>query len=279
MSLTFENFISGSAQVTSSKNEFNKQRSNLEVTENTLRLLEKESKYFRVGILDGQDGPDAPASYERVTKRWFSAKDLEHAAEMNQVGYGTSTRSYNHAKYRRDQPSHLYRLCGDILKPGNDFTGIENIKPKINYQRVVPKSKRYTIEPFLPSMEADVDLPINIPPNIKHQFGSKVCNHLLNDKTLVDETLGAHKRNHVLFYKKNQMKPKVTPDRRSKGPDTLYDRMGNTFRTNMFPGYAQDHKRSLAHSVYTQEVYDRRPEVPDKWRYKRDELSKYVRGV
>ena len=235
-------------------------------------MLEEHSRYFRVGL---HGDPASAPPRERNNPRWISAKDLEHAAEMNKVGYGKSTRSYNHDKYKHDLDSHQYRLIGDVLKRGNDFSALGNIRPKLAYKRVAPKEKKYKLDPFLPSTEPQVDLPVNVPSNIKHEFGTKVCNHLLQDKEVVDTTIDTQKKNHDLFYKTAKPAPEVSYDL-SQSPETTYDRLGNTLRMNMFPGFTQDHKRSLAHSVYTQNVYDRRQPVPEQWKYQRDELSKYA---
>ena len=245
---------------------------NLGDVEDTLNVLEEKSKYFRVGELPV---PPLSSTKERKDRRWLDKTDLEHADEINKIGHGKSTRNFNHDKYAQPSETHNYRFCGDILKPGNDFTNkIERHKyiPAPVHQR---KKYKYKLEPFLQETEDGVKLPVSLPPNIKHQFGTKVCNHLLVDKKVVDDTVENQRQNYDRILKRRLKDDPIPPI--ETVPETMYDKLGNTLRTDLFPGYSLDHNTSLAHTSYTNEVHKNRPEIPDQYRFQSDDLSEYFR--
>lgn len=215
--------------------------------------------------------PSAP-SHSAQPNQWYKPDDLHHASEINRVGLN-SRQSYNYDKYRTRPPAHKYALVGDILRPGMDFTGRnseQSAKSSMKWSTQANPSKTIrsqTAAPTFSSQNCVVDLPMNI----KHFFGTKVCNSLLSDQRVVNETLTKQKRDKeamVRPFSHHSVSP-IDP-----GICPSYEALGNSSRQNIFPGYSIYHKKSLAKTVYTDEVHQHRDPPPDKYRYQRDELSK-----
>ena len=111
-----------------------------------------------------------------------------------------------------------------------------------------------------------------LPQNIKHQFGSRVCDKLLSDKEIVDKTIQDQKdfKASIQRTSKKFDVPKFTKD---LNPE--YEMLGNALRMNVVPGYTIDHKVSTTKTAFNDQVHLFRYPDPDKYRYQKDELSEY----
>lgn len=200
------------------------------------------------------------------------------AKKMNRVGLNERS-SYNYDKYGKEKklPAHQYSLIGDILRPGNDFaarrekTDIPSKKLNTN-NNVLDMYDPITIRQASARGMNSPRAAINLPPNIKHQFGSRECDKLLSDEKLVKQTIDEQAKQRADSKKKDR--GTLTALEKQLKPE--YEQLGNFMRQNVFPGYTMDHHTSTTKSVFTDDVYLKRHPDPDKWRYQRDELSKYL---
>ncbi|XP_064594596.1 uncharacterized protein LOC135461425 isoform X2 [Liolophura sinensis] len=206
--------------------------------------------------------------------QWYKPDDLHHASEINRIGLN-SRQSYNYDRYRTRPPVHKYALVGDIMRPGMDFTGRndeESAKSSMKWSTQANASRTtrsQTAAPTFSSQKCVVDLPVNI----KHFFGTKVCDSLLSDQRVVNDTLTQQKRDKEAMARPSG-RHNVSPI--DPGICPSYEALGNSSRQNIFPGYSIYHKKSLAKSVYTDDVHRHRDPPPDKYRYQRDELSTWA---
>lgn len=62
-----------------------------------------------------------------------------------------------------------------------------------------------------------------------------------------------------------------------ESPNRDHEVLGQLLRNNIYPGYTFNYDRqTTAHSDYNADVYKRRGHVPDEYRMRWDEFSKYV---
>ena len=242
-----------------------------------LELLEKQSRYFGV---DSRQNPRHGKSDSANKSNWISRRDLEHTNEINKVGL--NDRSYNHEKYGRRPPVHQYSLIGHILQPGMDFNDVEKEEVKVPYQKPVVKKNpdwlRY--EDYFKNTAQAKSQPdvqdfsgLQLPRNIQHKFGTKLCQSLLSDKEVIDRTLEAQRK-----FKESQRRSRSssTPKEVSSDPNLnpIYDALGGVLRSNLFPGQSFDHKVGVIKGDFNDYVHKNRVPNPDEYRYRRDELSK-----
>ncbi|KAK3778390.1 hypothetical protein RRG08_049237 [Elysia crispata] len=110
---------------------------------------------------------------------------------------------------------------------------------------------------------------IDLPPNIRHMFGSRVCDSLLSDAEKVNRSLEKRKA------MSGPPRPSKKEDVKSLSVnfDDNYESLGATTRYNMFPGLTSGHTISRTQQEFNDEVHLRRVPNPDEFRYQRDELS------
>lgn len=128
---------------------------------------------------------------------------------------------------------------------------------------------------FNPKIDPQREKPtsaIKLPPNIRHQFGSRVCDNLLSDKKLVEETV-----------KKQQQQPRVARaqlDVEAKDyfvkSSSSYFQIGHLTRLNVCPGITKPETESSSKAVHNDLVYLHHIPMTDKYRVRRDENSKLV---
>ncbi|KAK3778391.1 hypothetical protein RRG08_049237 [Elysia crispata] len=113
---------------------------------------------------------------------------------------------------------------------------------------------------------------IDLPPNIRHMFGSRVCDSLLSDAEKVNRSLEKRKA------MSGPPRPSKKEDVKSLSVnfDDNYESLGATTRYNMFPGLTSGHTISRTQQEFNDEVHLRRVPNPDEFRYQRDELSIWV---
>ena len=260
------------------KRTIEKQIKETERAKKMLDVLETNSKYFSVGIYD-ESARDNPSRDEK-SHQWFKRSDLKHAKDINIIGLEKShTLNYNRDRYDKKSDTHQYSLIGDPLRPGMDFSGEKsgngNLRPR--YTRAqdpswLPKEaymKKKEEDPFLS------EVPVDLPPNIQHTFGSTICKSVLSDKDKIEETIKDQEMIKSNFYKtrRNHGKKFVLP---SDVADPVYESLSQSVRQNMFPGFTFNHTKGLTKSVYTDDVFKNRLKDPDQWRCQRDELSKCI---
>ena len=255
------------------KSEMQKQQLNVSSSGAILKLLEEKSKYYDLGQT-GNLKRDIPRARQ---SEWMSGRDLEHASDINTVGLNHRG-SYNRSKYGQKAPAHEYATIGNPIEFGMDFVAPNPTHPTTNYpqhrrgsQHAVPR-EAYMIKP-----KERHDLPklaVEVPQNIQHMFGSRICANLLSDKEKVQTTIEEQKereaqvkrtRRHISEPTNLFVDPQLNPE---------YESIGNLLRQDIFPGMSTDHKISVHKTDFSQDVHKRRVACPDEYRYHRDQLSK-----
>ena len=254
-----------------------------------LEALEKQSRYF--GVDSRQKTLDSKSKSANQSSHWISMKDLDHTDEINSVGL--NNRSYNHEKYGSKPPVHQYSNIGSILQPGMDFNEVEREEIKGPYKKpevrrnpdwlrreAYFKGKQGQME-SQPGVGVDVS-GMQLPKNIQHKFGTKLCQSLLSDKEIVDKTIEEQQKMKIKenSRRKNRYGPShqnPTPNEVSSDPNLnpIYDALGGVLRHNLFPGQTFDHKVGVMKGDFNDSVHKNRVPNPDEYRYKRDDLSKY----
>jgi len=251
------------------KDQFNSARANLK---------QKEEQVLYSFPTAGHQGSD-PAQPNSSRSQWLNENDLKGSKEINILGLNTN-QSFNRDKYGRRPPIHNYSLIGDILRPGMDFPrrertviqmrnsgyGMGDLRGAL-VQETNPPPQRVQKSPApKPSV-------IEIPPNIKHQFGSRVCDRLLSDEATVAKTLKEQEECKAAIQRKS--KPYQVPKfSKELAPD--YEMLGNALRMNVVPGYTMNHNVTTTKTAFNDQAHLFRNKDPDKFRYQKDELSRWA---
>ncbi|KAL5018361.1 hypothetical protein ScPMuIL_004083 [Solemya velum] len=252
------------------KEEFRRQQVEADTTRSDLDKAEK--KAFMFGSQNTR--PIRNVHGDRIQSerslRWMSEKDLDHAKEMNRVGLNERG-SYNRDKYGRRPPLLKYSPMGDALN--QEKSSFEKMNQRGATRRdlignsVSPgQGNRDT------TLKLDDDTVIHVPQNIRHQFGSHICDALLSDKEKVQAILmrqGMKRSSRRSTSAADGMRPQE--DLYSE-----YETLGNAMRQNIFPGFTSDAKQSCTKSEFTDTVHLHRYPDPDQYRYKKDELSRWA---
>lgn len=213
-------------------------------------------------------------------QQWFSEKDIQGSKDINIVGLNTN-QSFNRDKYGKKPPIHNYSYIGDILRPGMDFPRRERTEVQMrnlgygtgDMNGILASVAAYTPSRGVGSARSAKKATIDIPPNIKHQYGSRVCDKLLSDRDVVEKTQRSQKELNESIQRKS--KPSVVPAfSKELNPD--YEMLSNSMRMNVTPGYTMNHKISTTKTAFNDQVHLFRNPDPDKWRYQKDELSKWA---
>ena len=246
-----------------------------------LRNKEEEALYrlAQTGYDNYQPVGTGTESSGTARPQWFTEADLAGSKQINIVGLNKN-QSYNRDKYGPRAPVHNYSLIGDLLRPGMDFPrrertevqmrnlgyGIGDMRGSLVEGMKPPPPK----EPLSARTSTSRQGSVTLPPNIKHQFGSKICDKLLEDKAVVDKTIQKQKDFKEAVQRKS--KPFTIPEfTREMNPE--YEMLGNALRMNVVPGYSADHKISTTKTSFNDQVHLFRHPDPDKYRYQKDELS------
>ena len=242
-----------------------------------LDSLEKGSKFFQVG-LHGGPRKASPESRQTESAKWVKQSDIDHAEDINIMGLGEDHKNYDRQRYSDRAPVHQYSLQGDLFVPGMDFSD-KRQKLSGGCKGNAHVYKRHRAPDWLPKeyfmskpKQDPVITSVELPPNIQHQFGTKVCRNVLASSEKVENAIQEQQQLKAAFlHSRTRATPKK--DLVKCEIDPLYESLGNALRQDMFPGLTSDHTVSVARSVYTDDVYRRRVKDPDEWRYHRDELS------
>ncbi|XP_061182112.1 uncharacterized protein LOC133190472 isoform X1 [Saccostrea echinata] len=257
------------------KKDIEKQKSAVESARKSLQEREEEAKKFEMDVYEGMRDGD-PTPRQKILMTMEASNMLK---EMNRVGLNERN-SYNRDKYGRKPSVHSYSLMGDVMRPRN--MDLPSRRENSNYSQ----HKKEKIETVLPLGPQDSNqsangsrpasrrsLAVDLPENIRHQFGSKICESLLNDEKVVERTMQKQKEDKEAAYRVRKPLSVPTIDKNLK-PE--YEQLGNFMRMNVFPGYNVNHKISTTKSTFTDSVHLQRVPDPDKWRYQRDELSTWA---
>lgn len=252
------------------KEEIAKQKNEIVKTKQAIESLEFDALHFD---MDKFSRVPRHTNSQIGSELSMSEHAVRIAKEMNQVGLNERN-SYNRDKYGHRAPVHQYSLCGDVLQPGMETLR----RQKSEYPVYAGHSERHRKAPTGTPRQASAPHPaeprsvVKLPPNIRHQFGSQVCDNLLSDKKSVERTMNEQKlrRQRLLRPSKHLEIPDMDKDLKPE-----YEMLGNAMRQNIFPGYTMNHKKSMMKLAFDDSVHLRRYPEPDQWRYQRDELSKY----
>ncbi|XP_060071834.1 uncharacterized protein LOC132551671 [Ylistrum balloti] len=255
--------------VEATKEEIEKQKEEILKTKRAIENME-----FKALNFDMDKVKRVPRAGSGRSALSMSDSATKLAKEMNQIGLNDRN-SYNRDKYGQRAPVHQYSLCGDILRPGMETVRRE----KTEYPAYVGHSERHRKAPTgtprhasaRPAAEPRSIVPL--PPNIRHQFGSRVCDFLLSDEKKVEKTVNEQnlRRERLLRPSKHLDIPDMDKELKPE-----YEMLGNAMRQNIFPGYTMNHKKSMTKLAYDDSVHLRRYPDPDQWRYQRDELSTWA---
>jgi len=245
-----------------------KQREDIECTKKSIEAIETDALQFNLG----ENNNHVPR-IGRTGEPIVSDEALRVAREMNYVGLNERN-SYNRDKYGNRPPIHQYSLIGDVMRPGMDM--MRRNKTELAFparsrdRHILEATEPRHASARTPSSPHSV---IQLPPNIRHQFGSRICDNLLSDKKLVNKTITEQRelKEQLKRASKTLSVPELQKDLKPE-----YEMLGNAMRQNVFPGYTMNHKLSTMKTSYTDRVHLRRYPDPDQWRYQRDELSKYT---
>lgn len=270
--------LPGATVLEKSKREFEAQRSRVNHQTGDLRRREQEALYDRSKI----DGVETSRDPGTARPAWFTEADLVGSKGINSVGLNVN-QSYNRDKYGQKAPVHNYSLIGDVLRPGMDFPRRERTEIQMRNQGygkgdmqgllASPQSPRRSAAAGTASARSPRKKSLDLPPNIKHQFGSRVCDQLLSDQTVVEKTMQSQ-RDFKESVQRRSHPFNVPKFSREANPE--YDMLGNSLRMNVVPGYTTDNKVSTTKTDYNDQVHLFRYQDPDKWRYQKDELSKWA---
>lgn len=257
------------------KKEIEKQKSAVESARKSLQEAEESAKKFKMDVYEGMREGD-PTPRQQLLMSMEASNMLK---QMNRVGLNDRN-SYNRDKYGPKPSVHSYSLMGDVMRPRN--MELPTRRENSEYPMKL-KEKKEKIETVLPLGPEDTNqsargssrrsLPLDLPENIRHQFGSKVCDSLLSDEKVVEKTMQKQQEDKDAAYRVRKPVSVPTIEKNLK-PD--YEQLGNFMRMNMFPGYNINHKISTTKSTFTDSVHLQRVPDPDKWRYQRDELSTWA---
>ncbi|KAL4240842.1 hypothetical protein ACF0H5_001629 [Mactra antiquata] len=275
-----KNQLPGAAVLEKSRREFEEQRNKVNKQTDDLRKREEALLYSLSEGEKPSEGRRVPGTAR--SQHWISEDDLKGAKEINIVGLNQN-QSFNRDKYGQRAPVHNYSYIGDILRPGMEFLQRERTDIQMRNLGYGAGDKRGILasQPSKPQAQnhgaASARSPrksvIDVPPNIKHQFGSRVCDKLLSDKDVVEKTIKDQKELKETAQRRS--KPFAVPEF-SKEMNPEYEMLSNAMRMNVVPGYTLNHKTTTTKSAFNDQVHLFRHPDPDKWRYQKDELSKWA---
>lgn len=244
----------------------------------SLDSLERNSKFFRPNEDNIKGFPSAPSTRRSTT--WYNETDIANAKALNNVGFrGVRTVNYNRDRYQPKPPQHRYALIGDPFAKGMDFNCAPSpCGPQPNASDANPSFSK-TCQAENVRNPADniegIDGMVQVPQNIRHQFGSNEVEQLLSDPAKVnlsmEEGMKATGRNAKKSTSRNKIpKPEFTPNPEDPW---MYKELGHWGRVNVFP-YASSPLTTEVKDNYTWDVYDRRAPQVDKWRRTKDGYCK-----
>ncbi|CAH1775212.1 unnamed protein product [Owenia fusiformis] len=238
-----------------------------------LDKLGVESLYFRAPNANVTAGethiPETPQP-----SQWYNETHVNNAEKINIVGL-KDTKGFDYQKSKEKPPVHQYSIIGDPLRLGMEFNDKEQTSYKSHMFPLDVKSYGNK-----PQMGRRAKFPIgngsngisDVPLNIQHKFGTKICRSALSDLDKVQESLRATEEVKNSIHRKPRRRSQTVP----LSPSLLnpkYDQISNGLRYNVFPGYNFTTKSGVTHEVHNMDPHERRYKDPDEWRHTQDELG------
>jgi len=271
--------LTGRQVVESLKSEIAKQQNIVSSIDSEMNQKAKEALLFK----SSDQQPQTPKSIVSNRPNWLSENDIKHSKEINIVGLNPRG-SYNRDKYGQKPKHHTYSIIGDIMAKNTDsktarrrvLDGDQEFVKEFNAGR---RSKRHNTSSIISNTENNPNDTkgtsrslVQLPANIRHAFGSRVCDYLLSDKELVDEALA--KQRTQSGPARPSKKQNIQSLQANQGN---YESLGSNMRYNIFPGsfpgLTTEHNLSRTKDDFNDTVHLRRVPNPDEFRYQRDELS------
>ncbi|XP_067673062.1 uncharacterized protein [Haliotis asinina] len=256
--------------------DFEHQKEVARKSQNDLKSAEEKALAFSPDLKNTSMTSASRRGQTDKEHKWFTERDIEHAKDVN-VGGLTATGSYNRDKYGRKSKVHSYSQMGDILYPGMEFTTQQGNDTNQNSSFRKRSQQRTNITNDLEIQTAGASQPaprsvIAIPANIRHKYGSAVCDALFSDAATVAASMARYKELEAPVQNRRPEQPGVF----KKNDNPEYDLLSNATRQNVFPGYTSGYKISTTKTVYNDNVFNQRYQDPEEYRYQRDELSKWA---
>ena len=263
-------YVSARAMVDKVRSDINSQNQTLADAKKELKEKELKALAFK---------PEAEKRQEDKSRDnvWLTKQDLEHSNDINIVGL-RKTGSYNHDRYGSKPPTHNYSLIGDVLTKGNEFGQQQKYDPDSTLL-ALNKSDNNNIGAIRmgwnPPVDPDKECPIKprsaveLPPNIRHRFGSRVCDSLLSDEKKVTETLDKQKRDS----RASKLHPEVDTKDYDVRASSSYFGVSQATRFNVFPGHSMLDMDSTMRSTHNDVVYLRREPMVEKYRMVKDDYG------
>ncbi|XP_076458976.1 uncharacterized protein LOC143292511 isoform X2 [Babylonia areolata] len=259
--------VSARTMVDKARQDISSQNQVLTNAQKQLKEKEQKALMFR---------PDSERK-ERGKSRehaWLTKQDLDHSEDINNVGLSKSG-NFNHDKYGNKPPTHNYSLIGDVLSKGNEFGHCQKYDPdqSLAALNVSDNNNLGAIRlGWNPRVDPDTEMPlkpksaVKLPPNIRHQFGSRVCDSLLADKKKVSETMEKQKKEERASKSTSEIDIK---EYEAKASSSYFD-VGHVTRFNVFPGYSMLDMNSTMRATHNDVVYLRRVPMTDEYRIIKD---------
>ncbi|XP_041363567.1 uncharacterized protein LOC121379147 isoform X2 [Gigantopelta aegis] len=194
--------IKGREEAAEKRREFEKRKKITEQTRQNMKTFEQDA----ILVCTGSQSKDMSHVIKAATRReeparcgtWFTGKDIEHSREINFSTMPDNYRSYNRDKFSRLPPIYKNPAVDVFSRPRRQ--SVVSAEPRGPYQQGRPDLSgdvRRMASPCVHEPAADepaADDPsvsnyICVPQNIRHRFGSKVCDSLLSDEKKVQDTL------------------------------------------------------------------------------------------
>jgi len=270
--------LTGRQVMESSRNEIAKQQNIVSDIDNEMHKKAKDALLFK----SSEQQPQTAKSTKSSRPNWLSEDDIKHSKEINIVGLNPRG-SYNRDKYGQKPKHHSYSIIGDIMSKNTDsktarrrvLDGDVEFVKEFNAGR---KSKKNDVSSIIGGEGNQTNTTVTsrslvqLPANIRHAFGSRVCDYLLSDQDLVDEALAKQRT------QSGPARPSKKQNIESlKANHGNYESLGSNMRYNIFPGsfpgLTLEHNLSRTKDDFNDTVHLRRVPNPDEFRYQRDELS------
>ncbi|XP_052818976.1 uncharacterized protein LOC128244891 isoform X2 [Mya arenaria] len=269
--------LPAAAVLEKSRRDFETQRDKLSKHSDEIRRREEQVLYEQSRV---QAPPTSQREAPTDRPQWYNEQDLRGSHEINNIGLNENS-NFNRDKYGKRPPVHNYTLIGDVLRPGMDFPRRERSEIQMRNQGYGSGDLRGILaEPTqtkkAPALSARTPRrePMTLPQNIKHQFGSKVCDNVFSDKDVVQKTINDQKEAKAQAQRRRG--PVNVPKFIKADVNSDYEMLGNALRMSVAPGYSIDNKVSTTKTAFNDQTHLFRHPDPDKWRYQKDELSRWA---
>ena len=218
--------------------------------------------------------PNAEKAVDVPTKKGLNNNEsFEHSAELNNVGLKTGS-------YNDDKHGAKCAVIGTVFSKRMEFSEMadkpNHVVPKMQKYKRHQEPHRLPKEAYMKDTASDPiveSVGFAIPANIRHQFGSDVCDMLLADAEQVKKTLMEQRQ---LDYSKRRIHTTLQmPSLPVDDMNPHYQEMGFSLRANVIgPSVTTNHTVGITKHTYNEEVHRQRVPDSDRFRFQRDELSK-----